>query len=115
MRYLKALNEEKIDLKIDKDEDFFPYRDVKTGFWSGYYSSRPVLKGFIIRTGKYLHSMRGYMLYEYLNQNRSFILNFTVIKDSIRELEKAQAIMQHHDCITGTSTQDTADNYKLIL
>ena len=70
MRYLKALQKEKIDFRIIKNQDFFPYRDVYTGFWSGFYSSRPITKGFIIRTGRYLHSMRGYMLYEFLNQRR---------------------------------------------
>ena len=34
---------------------------------------------------------------------------------SVYELEKAMAIMQHHDAIAGTSVQSVADDYANIV
>lgn len=30
-----------------KKDDFFPYADVVYGYWTGYFTSRTALKGFI--------------------------------------------------------------------
>ena len=40
-----------IDLKTD---DFFPYADCPDCYWTGYFTSRPALKGYIRRSNNLL-------------------------------------------------------------
>ena len=41
-----------------KSGDFFPYKWDEHQYWTGYYTSRPTLKGFIRRGGEYLRAAR---------------------------------------------------------
>jgi hypothetical protein len=41
-----------------KSGDFFPYKWDPHQYWTGYYTSRPTLKGFIRRGGEYLRAAR---------------------------------------------------------
>ena len=45
-RYLKALHDAKLTWEVKKD-DFFPYAHCDHCFWTGYFTSRPTLKGYI--------------------------------------------------------------------
>ena len=37
-----------------KTDDFFPYADKPNAYWSGYFTSRPALKGYIRELGRYI-------------------------------------------------------------
>jgi hypothetical protein len=57
-RYFNALNEriikENISIPEYSDKDFFPYADKPKEYWTGYFTSRPYLKGIIRDAGNYL-------------------------------------------------------------
>lgn len=39
-----------------KTDDFLPYGDKKDAYWTGFYTSRPNLKGFISRAQNNFHA-----------------------------------------------------------
>lgn len=41
--YLKAVNDENINLSV-KTDDFLPYASDPHSYWTGYFTSRPTLK-----------------------------------------------------------------------
>lgn len=52
--YFKAVNELK-NIKLgEKFDDFFPYADKPHSYWSGYFTSKPGLKGLLRRTSSLL-------------------------------------------------------------
>ena len=94
---LKATDE---DLLTEKSDDFFPYADGPHMFWTGYFTSRAALKGYVRETNTILSqcrravlSRRGY------NSKRLF------------ELERNFAVAQHHDAVSGTERQHVAADY----
>merc|ERR1719219_2062209 len=61
--YLKALNDDKRQTWPSKVDDFFPYASDPHAFWTGYFTSRPSLKGMIraansvLQACKQVHAM----------------------------------------------------------
>jgi lysosomal alpha-mannosidase len=49
--YLKAVHKVKDVEWPVKTDDFFPYADNIHAYWTGYFTSRPALKGYIRRSG----------------------------------------------------------------
>lgn len=37
-----------------KSDDFFPYAHLPHAYWSGFYTSRPTLKGYVRQTNNFL-------------------------------------------------------------
>lgn len=99
-----------------KHDDFFPYADIPRAYWTGYYTSRVALKGLIRTTGIYLQNVRR-ALFALWNKNKlSKVYPDTgKLLSTLKELEKAMALSQHHDAITGTEKQHVADDYVSIL
>ena len=44
--YMAAIHEERATYPV-KSDDFFPYADDPHSFWTGYFTSRVALKGFV--------------------------------------------------------------------
>ena len=111
--YAKAVYEEtkrkgtKIDEKIG---DFMPYRDLPNAYWTGFYTSRPYLKYAIRQVGQQLQSFRKLLSHMYLIRPEYYTLSFYEMDQALVNLEETVAIMQHHDSITGTSTQAVTTN-----
>jgi lysosomal alpha-mannosidase len=100
--YLYALHQENAKWQVKRD-DFFPYADSPRRFWTGYFTSRPALKYNVRRSGNYLQAVRQLATWANLNDNSTI--------DSIRTLERAMGVVQHHDAITGTEKQYVSDDY----
>lgn len=100
--YLYALNHANTTWNT-KYDDFFPYADNAHQFWTGFYTSRAALKYNVRRTGNYLQSARHLAALSNLNDNST--------SDSIIALERAMAVVQHHDGVSGTEKQHVAYDY----
>nr|CAB3263606.1 lysosomal alpha-mannosidase-like [Phallusia mammillata] len=98
--YLYALNEVNEDWTI-KTDDFFPYADIPHGFWTGYFTSRPALKGYVRESNNLLQVCK--QLEVLAGPNK--------IKSSSATLREAMGVTQHHDAVSGTSKQHVANDY----
>ncbi|KAF7123152.1 hypothetical protein RHSIM_Rhsim12G0180700 [Rhododendron simsii] len=84
-----------------KTDDYFPYADRKNAYWTGYFTSRPGLKG-------YVRVMSGYYL---AARQLEFFRGRSEKGPTTDSLGDALAIAQHHDAVSGTSKQHVADDY----
>ncbi|KAI3712813.1 hypothetical protein L1987_71379 [Smallanthus sonchifolius] len=88
-----------------KTHDYFPYANNEDSYWTGYFTSRPALKG-------YIRSLSGYYLasrqLEYLVGRRNKGPNTFSLGDAL-------GIAQHHDAVSGTAKQHTTNDYQKRL
>lgn len=84
-----------------KTDDFFPYADRANAYWTGYFTSRPALKGYVrVMSGYYLAARQ----LEFLKGRNSSGPTTDLLADAL-------AIAQHHDAVSGTEKQHVADDY----
>ncbi|XP_071107458.1 lysosomal alpha-mannosidase-like [Haliotis cracherodii] len=87
-----------------KEDDFFPYAIKPHGFLTGFYTSRPAIKGFVRDANNRLQIVRQlHVLANLQDFDNSFSKMF--------QLEEAMGIVQHHDAISGTEKQAVARDY----
>ncbi|CAK8568069.1 unnamed protein product [Lathyrus sativus] len=84
-----------------KTDDFFPYADRVNGYWTGYFTSRPALKG-------YVRFMSGYYL---AARQLEYFKGKSALSPNTDYLADAMAIAQHHDAVSGTEKQHVANDY----
>lgn len=84
-----------------KFDDFFPYADCPHCYWTGYFTSRPGLKG-------YVRSLSSYYL---LARQLEVLVGRKASGPNTDGLGEAIAICQHHDAVSGTEKQHTANDY----
>ncbi|KAK7395993.1 hypothetical protein VNO78_16658 [Psophocarpus tetragonolobus] len=89
-------------LKVD---DFFPYADHPNAYWTGYFTSRPGLKGYVRVMSAYYQAARQL---EYFKGRNETGPNTNALADAL-------AIAQHHDAVSGTERQHVASDYALRL
>ncbi|KYQ91545.1 alpha-mannosidase [Tieghemostelium lacteum] len=84
--------------------DFFPYADKPDEYWTGYYTSRPKLKGQIRDVSSKLRSA----------EIISSLLLPNVSLDHVQLLKEASqnlSVLQHHDAVTGTAREHVVQDY----
>ncbi|KAG1370202.1 alpha-mannosidase [Cocos nucifera] len=84
-----------------KTDDFFPYADNPNAYWTGYFTSRPALKG-------YVRTMSAYYL---AARQLEFLKGRNSSGPTTDSLADALAIAQHHDAVSGTEKQHVANDY----
>ena len=89
-------------------DDLFPYADSPHAYWTGYYSSRGALKKYIRECSSALHAARQLAG---LHAMRALPPGVAVSPASLRGLEEALGVAQHHDAVAGTSKQHVACDY----
>ncbi|XP_078495203.1 lysosomal alpha-mannosidase [Ciona intestinalis] len=102
--YLYALNHANVMWNV-KSDDFFPYADAPHQYWTGYFTSRPGLKGYVRESNKYL---------QVCNQLETFMHFKSTshkLTSSSKVLRDAMGVAQHHDAVSGTSKQHVANDY----
>ncbi|XP_058102934.1 alpha-mannosidase At3g26720-like isoform X1 [Magnolia sinica] len=84
-----------------KTDDYFPYADHANAYWTGYFTSRPALKGYVRRMSAYYLAAR----------QLEFLLGRKSSGPKTDTLADALAIAQHHDAVSGTEKQHVASDY----
>ncbi|KAE9547719.1 hypothetical protein FO519_009071 [Halicephalobus sp. NKZ332] len=105
--YTEALRES-MHSWTNKTSDFFPYADKDNSYWTGYFTSKPAMKGLVRQSSNIINSVR---------QLGVFSFNKQLDEYSVKELklEKALGLSQHHDAITGTSKETVTQDYERQL
>ncbi|PWA40843.1 alpha-mannosidase [Artemisia annua] len=88
-----------------KTHDYFPYADGADSYWTGYFTSRPALKG-------YIRSLSGYY---FAARQLEFLAGRRLRGPDTFSLGDALGIAQHHDAVTGTAKQHTTNDYEKRL
>ncbi|KAI3502829.1 hypothetical protein L1887_31172 [Cichorium endivia] len=88
-----------------KTNDYFPYADSGDSYWTGYFTSRPALKG-------YVRSLSGYYL---AARQLEYLVGRQTKGPNTFSLGDALGIAQHHDAVTGTAKQHTTNDYEKRL
>lgn len=109
--YIEAIQKEKAYYP-PKSDDFFPYADQSHSFWTGYFTSRVALKGFVRDFGRFIQTTRKHIS-ELKMVNSSAIVRSSAkqIESTIFGMEMAMGILQHHDAVAGTAKQKVTDDY----
>ncbi|XP_068305343.1 probable alpha-mannosidase At5g13980 [Pyrus communis] len=84
-----------------KTDDFFPYADIVNAYWTGYFTSRPAIKGYARTLSGYYMAARQLEFFKGLNKSGP----------NTDSLADALAIAQHHDAVSGTEKQHVAYDY----
>ena len=121
-RYFKAVKKELIKnhqkVAFLKKYDFLP---LKTDcFWTGYFSSRPFLKGYVRKASNIYYSISKFFsmirlsnraLFKIKNDSLFYSEEYNNTLPNIKNFREMVALTQHHDAITGTSKQYVATDY----
>ncbi|KAK7316862.1 hypothetical protein RJT34_00622 [Clitoria ternatea] len=84
-----------------KTDDYFPYADRVNAYWTGYFTSRPALKGYVRFTSGYSLAAR----------QLEYFKGKSALGPKTDSLAEALAIAQHHDAVSGTEKQHVANDY----
>jgi lysosomal alpha-mannosidase len=103
--YTKAVKEAGIKLAT-KTDDFFPYANDVHSYWSGYFTSRPALKGAIRQANNVLQACQSMDAVGGLGP-----ADF----GDVDVLHRAMGILQHHDAVSGTAKQHVTNDYSKML
>ena len=78
--YLKAVHDAAEDggqTWTTKTDDFFPYASDPHAYWTGYFTSRPALKGMIRQANSLLQAAKQVLEVFVVNKTVFFLLRFT--------------------------------------
>jgi hypothetical protein len=103
--YVEAKRSEKNVTWPVKTDDFFPYADGPHQFWSGYFTSRPALKGYVRTTSALFGAVRAVQSVAVASTLSS------LSQSSLQLIEEALGVAQHHDAVSGTAKQHVAFDY----
>ena len=98
--YFNAIAAQDVNWNVWPAQDWFPYYDVTAAWWTGYYTSRNALKGYlrsrenVLRTAELLHVLTSQPLGP-RRSNPDFV--------PLEALRKASGEATHHDAVSGTA------------
>ncbi|XP_070977999.1 epididymis-specific alpha-mannosidase [Oncorhynchus clarkii lewisi] len=108
--YFQAVHQSNLTWEVRGSEDFLPYSTEPFQAWTGFYSSRNVLKGIARRASSQLHAAE-----TLFTRYRVSYPDGPVPKEEalqkLKALRWAVSEVQHHDGITGTESPKVSDMY----
>ncbi|TDH68309.1 hypothetical protein CCR75_004479 [Bremia lactucae] len=87
-----------------KTDDFLPYGSARNDYWSGFFTSRPTLKRFARVSNTLLQQVRQLDAVYQSHHSAQLVA-----------LQRAVALIQHHDGLSGTEKQSVTNDYVLRL
>uniref|UniRef100_A0A7E4VQL4 Alpha-mannosidase n=1 Tax=Panagrellus redivivus TaxID=6233 RepID=A0A7E4VQL4_PANRE len=90
-----------------RSDDTFPHATANHSYWTGYFTSKPVMKGLVRSSSAFLQLVRTLDALALLPNDEN--------ADAIEKLERAAALAQHHDAVTGTSKENVTQDYQRRL
>jgi len=132
-RYFESIFKRVEEWPKYKNQDFFPYADGEYAYWTGYFTSRPYLKGIIREAGNYLANVSN-ELFEVIsnlkiletnnsknnssNVEKKLIAVSNLVNSNIEDLFSLReylAVCQHHDAVSGTARELVSQDYIRML
>lgn len=99
--------------------DFFPYSDLDSDYWTGYYSTRPFQKQLSRDIESNLRSadILTTLAHAQCKRYKAEYENYLDIMSKLQEVRRSLGLFLHHDAITGTSKPDVVQDYenKLLM
>ena len=93
-----------------KWDDFFPYADDPHSYWSGYFTSRPTLKGYVRWSGSLLRSIEN-LVGHFVFSDLYSLEKLAEWQKPIDKFLQIMGVLQHHDAVAGTEKQHVAFDY----
>ena len=90
---------------LTNGSDLFPYDFFKNGYLTGFFTSRPALKGYIRESSSVFQAAKQLQALTAPPADASLPAN------ALYRLERAMGVTQHHDAVTGSSQQHVAYDY----
>ena len=80
--------------------------------WTGYFTSRVALKGFVKDMSRFTQAVRKHVSELKISGTSDSVNNNPKsIEETIFGMEMALGILQHHDAVAGTAKQHVTDDY----
>ncbi|XP_047423150.1 epididymis-specific alpha-mannosidase [Sciurus carolinensis] len=108
--YFRTLHALNISWPVYNHHDFLPYSSEPSATWTGFYTSRSVLKGMARRASALLYAGES-MFTRYLWPVPHGTLDPAWALQQLQQLRWAVSEVQHHDAITGTESPKVRDMY----
>nr|XP_009684519.1 PREDICTED: epididymis-specific alpha-mannosidase isoform X1 [Struthio camelus australis] len=108
--YFQAVYNRSLAWEIRDSRDFFPYSTEPFQAWTGFYTSRSILKGIARRASSLLYAGESFFTQYVRKQPASSICKCQALKQ-LQSLRWAVSEVQHHDGITGTESPKVKDMY----
>ena len=105
--YVDALHKSNIKWPV-KYDDLFPYSDNDNDYWTGYFTSRATLKGYVREASRDFNSQSIFLALDYLINGKQ---TFTAFEGLFNQM----GVLQHHDAVAGTEKQHVAFDYAKTL
>ena len=104
--YVRAKLAQNITYSV-KTDDFFPYISDPQSVWTGFFSSRPGLKGYVRSSSVLLQVARQLEVFGGSE--------WRAAGNGTARLWEALSLAQHHDGVTGTELDWVADDYAMRI
>eukprot|EP01102_Stenamoeba_stenopodia_P022689 TRINITY_DN9548_c0_g1_i1.p1 TRINITY_DN9548_c0_g1~~TRINITY_DN9548_c0_g1_i1.p1 ORF type:complete len:992 (-),score=225.36 TRINITY_DN9548_c0_g1_i1:87-2999(-) len=88
-----------------KTDDIFPYASGPHSYWTGYFTSRSALKGYVRTRSNFEQATNKLFALSGIPGNTTYLLS------DIYSLTQSLSIAQHHDAVAGTEQQHVTDDY----
>uniref|UniRef100_K7FPL6 Alpha-mannosidase n=1 Tax=Pelodiscus sinensis TaxID=13735 RepID=K7FPL6_PELSI len=108
--YFQAVYNRNLTWDIRNDRDFLPYSTEPFQAWTGFYTSRSVLKGIARRASSLLYAGESFFTQYVRKYPTGSLCKFWALQQ-LRSLRWAVSEVQHHDGITGTESPKVKDMY----
>ena len=102
----KDLSKKNKQLDTYSNIDFYPLRS--DCYWTGFFTSRPYLKGYIRKGSNIFYTFSKYHSFDKLINAIEFN---QLILDNLNDFREVIGLTQHHDAITGTCMQYVGSDY----